>query len=281
MWVMGSAPLLVSTDIRNLTALQRNVLLNNEVIAINQQPIAGDFWMDATVLPPPSPSLALAEDIAADGPPPLPPTGWFVAPNLDALPDLPVNTTPGSPTPFYEFGPTKDAEACQAACLAHAAGCNIFEWSGKSNNCWFRLDRKWSLRWAATRVSGCAKALVPGCGTSPTPPPGPAPAPPGPPRGCRPQIWTKPLTETAHSGTKGWGGLAHHSAVAVLNLCDTVVSVSIEVGLLGPGPMVVRDVWGNSTSPTSHTSSFSVPGVQPHETRLFRVWKTENNQTAA
>lgn len=31
MWVIGSAPLLVSTDIRNLTALQRNVLLNNEV----------------------------------------------------------------------------------------------------------------------------------------------------------------------------------------------------------------------------------------------------------
>ena len=228
--------------------------------------------MDAHVQPPPLPSPALAAGTAAHGlpPPPPPPPGWFVAPNLDAMPDRPVNTTP-----FFEFGATTDAEACQAACAAHAGGCTIFEWSGKSGNCWFRLDGKWSLRWATTRVSGCVEAAVPGCGTTPTPPPGPAPAPPAPPRpptGCKPQIWTKPLIETAHSGTKGWGLLGNHSAVAVLNLCDTDVSAIVELGLLGPGPMAVRDVWGNSTSATSHTGNFTVPSIQPHETRLFRVW---------
>lgn len=41
-WAMASSPLLVSTDVRNLTATQREVLLNTEVIAIDQQPVAGD-----------------------------------------------------------------------------------------------------------------------------------------------------------------------------------------------------------------------------------------------
>ena len=41
-WAMASSPLLVLTDVRNLTAIQREVLLNTEVIAIDQQPVAGD-----------------------------------------------------------------------------------------------------------------------------------------------------------------------------------------------------------------------------------------------
>lgn len=41
-WAMASSPLIVSTDVRQLTAIQRDVLLNVEVIAIDQQPIAGD-----------------------------------------------------------------------------------------------------------------------------------------------------------------------------------------------------------------------------------------------
>ena len=39
---MFSAPLLVSTDVRNLTSIQKKILLNPEVIGIDQQPIGAD-----------------------------------------------------------------------------------------------------------------------------------------------------------------------------------------------------------------------------------------------
>ena len=42
MWSMASAPLLVSSDIRALTPLQRELLLNREVLGIDQQPVGGD-----------------------------------------------------------------------------------------------------------------------------------------------------------------------------------------------------------------------------------------------
>eukprot|EP00039_Didymoeca_costata_P003262 m.66428 g.66428 ORF g.66428 m.66428 type:complete len:441 (-) comp11805_c0_seq2:144-1466(-) len=39
LWAIAGAPLLVATDIRNLTAIQRKVLLNKHVIEINQQAV--------------------------------------------------------------------------------------------------------------------------------------------------------------------------------------------------------------------------------------------------
>lgn len=40
LWVITNAPLLVSTDIRQLTSVQREILLNPEVIQVNQDPLA-------------------------------------------------------------------------------------------------------------------------------------------------------------------------------------------------------------------------------------------------
>ena len=36
LWAVSSAPLLVATDVRNMSALQKRLLLNPEVIAVNQ-----------------------------------------------------------------------------------------------------------------------------------------------------------------------------------------------------------------------------------------------------
>jgi alpha-galactosidase len=45
LWCLTSAPLLVSTDLRNITPLQREILLNKELVAIDQDPlgISGDL----------------------------------------------------------------------------------------------------------------------------------------------------------------------------------------------------------------------------------------------
>ena len=50
MWAMASAPLLISTDVRKLTAIQK-LVLNTEVIAVDQQPIAGDVVQEMRCTP--------------------------------------------------------------------------------------------------------------------------------------------------------------------------------------------------------------------------------------
>jgi len=40
LWAMWSAPLLIATDVRNLTAEKASILLNKEAIAINQDALA-------------------------------------------------------------------------------------------------------------------------------------------------------------------------------------------------------------------------------------------------
>lgn len=42
-WAIFAAPLIMGNDVRNLTALQRIILLNKAVIAINQDPL-GTIW---------------------------------------------------------------------------------------------------------------------------------------------------------------------------------------------------------------------------------------------
>jgi len=54
--------------------------------------------------------------------------------------------------PYHIFGTTPDAATCQAACSANFTGggrCTVYTWhspkvSGFANQCWFRMDHKWS-----------------------------------------------------------------------------------------------------------------------------------------
>jgi len=45
MWIMTASPLIVATDLRNMTAIMKEVLLNKEMISIHQDQLAraGDF----------------------------------------------------------------------------------------------------------------------------------------------------------------------------------------------------------------------------------------------
>jgi alpha-galactosidase len=49
-WALWSAPLLIATDVRNLTAEKRSIIANPEVIAVNQDPLwtAGDIVYNST-----------------------------------------------------------------------------------------------------------------------------------------------------------------------------------------------------------------------------------------
>lgn len=206
---MASAPLLVSTDIRQLTPIQRAVLLNPEVIAIDQQPTAGDLISPANCDPVDTPSAHPSSKIlprsltpmlssvsgAGVQSPPAPGT-WFVVKNADALPDRPHEECGR----FHNASFTPDGASCQQLCSANAS-CTIYEWSAKSSTCWFRLDGDWTqLRSVDLRESGCLVGKVATCGVGPVPPPPPPPPPPN--RGdC--QIWAKPLVETTYPGTRG------------------------------------------------------------------------------
>lgn len=37
LWAITNSPLIVSTDVRNMTSIMKEVLLNNEIIQVNQQ----------------------------------------------------------------------------------------------------------------------------------------------------------------------------------------------------------------------------------------------------
>ena len=115
MWAMSSSPLLVSTDIRNLTATQTSVLLNHEVIAIDQQPVAGDVIDKPLCQTPPAIAAATARATSED-------QQWFVAHNVDALPELPHEEA----GVFHEFGATANGTVCREACASNAS-CAIYE----------------------------------------------------------------------------------------------------------------------------------------------------------
>ena len=296
MWAMASAPLLISTDVRNLTAIQK-LVLNTEVIAVDQQPVAGDVAQEVTCIPTSiaattsggrgdgndgngggdgdGSSAAAAVDLRLASP--LPPVGsWFVLKDSDALPDRPV-TTHGV---FFEYGETPDGAACQAACSKNAT-CTIYEWSGKSSNCWWRLDGKWEVRQGVVeRESGCIVGKVSGCGTTPPPPPPPSPPPPQP-KGSSCSVWTKPLSETTYPGTAGWSNLKSHHAVVLLNVGEApaIIAADLSLLLLSSGSMdsasastsfLVRDVWENRSLGT-FTGSVNAT-VMPHEAKLLRVY---------
>ena len=224
MWAMASAPLLVSTDIRNLTAIQKHVLLNPDVIAIDQQPTAGTLLPTDAGMPNPGQDPSRGPKA----------NGWVVVYDLDCFPD--GNLKPDSKI-WDEHGVTVDSSACQAACQADSK-CTMFEWSGKSSECWFRFDTVWKLRPAPGRVSGCLQSKVPGC--SPAPPgPMPPPSPPTPsPAGC--ETWRKPLVTTplAH-----WDGFKNHYAVAVVNINDSNASCTLSMAtLIGTAQGYVKNV---------------------------------------
>jgi len=42
-WAIFAAPLIMGNDVRNLTASQRSILLNRDVISINQDPLGAPF----------------------------------------------------------------------------------------------------------------------------------------------------------------------------------------------------------------------------------------------
>eukprot|EP00039_Didymoeca_costata_P002323 m.59350 g.59350 ORF g.59350 m.59350 type:complete len:541 (-) comp11241_c0_seq2:148-1770(-) len=165
MWAMASAPMLVSTDVRKLTDIQRSIILNTEVLAVDQQPIAGDYVSSLKC----TPELSTNIDNSS----------WIVLQNYDPLPDRPVETH----NVFHEYGITPNASVCQQTCEANSS-CTIFEWSGKSSNCWWRLDGKWELRYAQLRVGGCLVGKVKGCSKVP-----PTPPPPPPPPSSSCELW--------------------------------------------------------------------------------------------
>jgi hypothetical protein len=261
MWAMSSSPLLVSTDIRNLTAIQKAVLQNPEVIAVDQQPTAGDV-VDKPLCqtPPASTTTTATRSVSSDDDP-----QWFVAHNVDALPELPHE----EPGVFHEFGATANGTACREACAANAS-CSIYEWSAKSSNCWWRLDGKWVPRSTELRESGCILGRVHGCGQTPPPSPSPPPSPPVAPGEC--QVWAKPLVETTYRWTVGWSALRAHHAVVLLNLGESSAVVSANLTAVAPGSTVMRDVWINTTERIPATGVYSTV-VPPHGSVLLRVWQ--------
>ena len=40
MWVMASSPLIVATDLRNMSLIQQTILFNEEMFAVHQDPLA-------------------------------------------------------------------------------------------------------------------------------------------------------------------------------------------------------------------------------------------------
>jgi hypothetical protein len=247
-WAMASSPLLVSTDIRNLTVIQKTVLLNTEVIAIDQQPTAGDLVSKPLCLaPPPTASSGLARPPMTSSPAPQ----WYVAHNIDAMPSYPHE----QPGVVHIYGPTPDGATCQLACGANVS-CTIYEWSAKSGHCYWRLDGKWQPKPSELRESGCIVGRVPGCGSTDV-------------GSC--QVWAKPLIETAYPATTGWSSLSAHYAVALLNLGDNPAVVTANLSAIAPGAVHARDVWGNTTLAVPLTGVLRAL-VRPHATLLLRVW---------
>jgi hypothetical protein len=247
-WAMASSPLLVSTDIRNLTAIQKTVLLNTEVIAIDQQPTAGDLVSKPLCLaPPPTASSGLASPPMTSSPAPQ----WYVAHNIDAMPSYPHE----QPGVVHIYGPTPDGATCQLACGANVS-CTIYEWSAKSGHCYWRLDGKWLPKPSELRESGCIVGRVAGCGSTGV-------------GSC--QVWAKSLIETAYPATTGWSSLSAHYAVALLNLGDHPAVVTANLSAIAPGAVHARDVWGNTTLAVPLTGVLRAL-VRPHATLLLRVW---------
>lgn len=278
MWSMASSPLLVSTDVRNLTQIQRQILLNVEVIAIDQQPVAGD-------------EVPAAAEAA---PPPLGP--WFSAAGYQACSyprccPQPVGECRHSAFPLVTLGdaksqpPVRTAADCQQLCEAHAE-CEVWQVGspGKGRECsWVQNMSRWApVGHQGERAAGCKVSAVHGCGTAPTPPP---PPPPRPPAGKSDlQVWAKPLEQTAYPHTTGWSGLAEHRAIALLNLGEAAGDISSHLsaaaggahGGSGPATWSVRDVWGNATRTVTVAAGelgLLNATVGAHEVRLYRVWK--------
>lgn len=166
-WAMASSPLLVSTDVRNLTSIQRDVLLNTEVIAIDQQPVAGDelkslalrLWaaqqngketaLDTTV-----PFLTNEEENEQ----------WFTGQEMQACDyphccPTPDNRCKRSAFPLFPLGSgVKTAADCLKLCEAHAK-CDVWQLGSPSRggHCvWVQNMTAWSpVASSGNRTAGC------------------------------------------------------------------------------------------------------------------------------
>ena len=287
MWSMASAPLLVSTDVRKLTAIQREVLLNREVIAIDQQPVAGDEL--ETLLERRRQQGQQTRLAPADLDP-----AWFMAPDAQACLyprccATPTGKCQHSEYPLIALGSgLTTAAACQQLCEAHA-GCDVWQLgsAARGGHC---VSVQNMSTWAPQsttggRAAGCKRSAVRGCGSTP---PSPSPSPtPHPHRGGGTEVWAKPLAETAYAGTKGWSELADHHAVALLNLGEAAENISAHLPTVlslwrtgeptagATASMVVRDVWNDRSLGGVGVDGLVTAEVGPHEVRLLRVWRSK------
>jgi hypothetical protein len=309
-WAIANAPLLVSTDIRNLSAIQKEILLAPEVISINQDglAVAGDLVYtgctgeDEVTIDGYLDGMAAGDGAAAGGDSDEwystglgvqaggegvtagalvsharfadagsahENSSWYVAAEANACYDPTEGAT------FHLHGPTSGYEECQSACGANTS-CNIYEWSHKSGNCWWRLDGVWKpVLHQGPRWSGCLVASVKGCGPSPpTPAPQPTPVPPphpGPAPKSKCMTWAKPL-ESAQGD-----GVNDTYAVALVNIGDVWANMTVNMSRVmksmqrqGDGSLVsasFRDVWAKTDTPPG-IDTFN---VGPHSTRLLKV----------
>lgn len=286
MWSMASSPLLVSTDVRNLTAIQREILLNVEVIAIDQQPVAGDV---VAVAAGGATSLGLAGTATRASF-----TPWFTAAGYQACSyprccPHPVGECKQSAFPLQTLGnaqshpPVRTAADCQRLCEAHAE-CDVWQVgsSSKGRECtWVQNMSEWKpVGNQGERAAGCKVNAVRGCGTTPKPSPTPPHHHQG--KGAL-QVWAKPLEQTAYPHTKGWSSLEQHRAIALLNLGDSIGNISAHLSGdagddFGGSAAIwsVRDVWSNVTKMVKvgvGEAGVISAMVRPHEVKLYRVWK--------
>eukprot|EP01050_Picozoa_sp_SAG11_P002093 SAG11_NODE_101_length_16738_cov_8.254703_18_plen_286_part_00 len=283
MWSMASSPLLVSTDVRNLTTIQREILLNVEVISIDQQPVAGDV-VAAAAAGATSPAVAGTATPAPLGP-------WFTAAGYQACSyprccPRPVGKCKHSAFPLQTLGnayshpPVRTAADCQRLCEAHAE-CDVWQVGGASKGMqcsWVQNMSEWKPDGnQGERATGCKVNAVRGCGTTPTPPPAPHHTKDAL------QVWAKPLEQTAYPHTKGWSDLEQHRAIALLNLGESAGNISAHLSGdasddFGGSAATwsVREVWRNVTRTvkvaTGENGVVSAM-VGPHEVKLYRVWK--------
>jgi hypothetical protein len=315
LWSMASSPLLVSTDIRNLTAIQREILLQREVIAVDQQPVAGDEIgqvLQLAGLPADLHDAAIVQaiDDSAKATAQSVDPGWFIAANAQACSfptccsDSACPTGHKSAFTLIALGTNvQNAEACQQLCQAHHE-CAIWQLGSQSKggHCTMVNATVWQpVAMSGGRSAGC-KLGISGCGKSPIPP-RPAPAPHH--RGGTTEVWVKPLMETAYPATSGWSALEDHHAIALLNVGEESAEISAHLpttvflattlyaesgaqisaetlqssrGNLRQNTLFVRDVWDNKTLPHGAVSKSGLLTVRvaPHGVKLFRVWATSN-----